>query len=444
MTHADLMRAASEYAHLGPTAVEVLNEMTERQFSHDDLERALDHARRTAHLNVLTGRDLFAIPAEPQRMILAPILPRGRQGALYSGPGLGKSMMVRIIGGGIASAAPDIFGKLPATEPGGVALFVTNEEDEQEMRRGFAITAAASGYDLDAVLDNVRVIPLRGTDFTLADPVCRGWLESQIEEIRPATTFLDSVASLSGCDIKDDQVALELFRWGGRVTSGLDTTFLWTAHDRKENPNAVRRSNDLDDLFGSRQVSAQLDFAYRLLKSGEDRVLRCTKMRGAATPEDMSLEVISVPDQMFGMRCVTGMSRMSRESGTVEAVRDHLIANPGESMSGLRDTVARQLKKRPADVGDVVKDLLAEGFIENAGTPHRFKLQWTGKSMSRMSQDVPDTASGQHVRMSHPLQGGTRDMGHDPPGDGFTCACGCGRDVGSNGITRIECREAVA
>jgi hypothetical protein len=288
------------------------------------------------------------------------------------------------------------------------------------------------------------VIPLRGTDFTLASILAWEWLEERINEIRPAFVFLDSLASLSGCDLKDDQAVLPQLRRGARVASTYDTTITWGAHDRKENPNAVRRSNDLDDLFGSRQVSAQLDFAYRLLKSGEDRVLRCTKMRGAATPEDMSLEVVSVPDQMFGMRCVTGMSRMSRDSGTVEAVRDHLNANPGESMSGLRDMVARQLKKRPADVGDVVKDLLAEGFIENAGTPHRFKLEWSGKSMSHMSQHVPDTPTGQHVRMSHPRRGETGDMGHVPTPDGFSCACGCGRDVGSPGITRIECREAVA
>lgn len=114
---------------------------------------------------------------------------------------------------------------------------VLPEEDEQEVRRDIAITAAVSGYDLQAVLDNYRIIPLRGTEFTLESEADRQWLEEQVAEMRPVIMDLDSMASLSGRDIKDDQAVLPLLRWGARIaTTNPALSINTTRHPMTETP----------------------------------------------------------------------------------------------------------------------------------------------------------------------------------------------------------------
>lgn len=359
---------------------------------------------------VLTGHELFAEPVTPPNWLVSPLFQRARQGVIYSRPGLGKSMLSRHIVTCLTVGAP-VLGRYTTT-PGRV-LWVTAEEDRDDLRRGLAMTAAGNGVDLDRVLDHLTVLPLREHDFRLGDAGDRAWLDRLIGEISPALVILDAAASLSGADLKDDMEVMPLMRWGSRVSTSHETTVLWLAHDKKD-----READDLEALFGSRQNAAQMDFAYRLLpvKHSQDVLLRCTKMRGAAAPNEITIEVVIRPDELHSMRATTGMSRVSQHVPTMEAIQAHLTANPGESMSRLRDTVAEALKRRPADVGRDIHSLMRQGFIDNQGSDTRFKLHWVGtEACPTMSHHVPDTAHGQHVpRVPPPVGGDHEDMGHDP------------------------------
>jgi hypothetical protein len=383
---------------------------------------------------LLTGPELFAIRPEPVREVVHGFFPAAKQGCIYGGPGIGKSMAARHVCGGI-TADSLVFGQF-GTDPG-AALYVTAEEGLDDIRRGFAIVAEGAGYDLDRLLANLFVVSVRDLEFSLTNADDRTWLEEQIGQIHPKIVFLDTLASLSGADVKDDQSILPLMRWGGRLSTAYDTTVVWNAHDRKAREG---ETDDLDALFGSRQVSAQLDFAYRFLRgSKEDVRVRCTKMRVGVRREELYLEVVTQQDVLHSMRAKSlreSMSRMSRETAIVEAIREHLQGGGKATMSGTRDMVAKQVSRRPADVAAVLHELIAQGFVHNRGTDTRFDLEWLGDGgMSRMSQHVPDTLHADHVPVSHPRSGRTRDMGHADSGpvlvrestQRYPCS-GCGND----------------
>lgn len=393
---------------------------------------------------VLTGHELFALEPKPVTYRVEPIIPDSRQGAVYGGPGVGKSMLMRAIAGGVAAGAENVLGRYMAAA--GRILWVTREEDNDELRRGFAMVAAGSGYDLDALLDALFVVNVRGHDFSLDRPDHREWIESLVRDIEPVFAVFDSMASLSGHDLKDDQAIMPLILWGARLTTAYETVILWIAHDRKGNPQATNHTSDLDDLFGSRQVSAQLDFAYRLLPvSGQpnERTLRCTKMRGAAQPDNVRLELVVRPDELFGFRAIAGVSACPGMSQVRDTVRAYLVENPGSSMSRVRDTVAKQLNRRPVDIAGVVHDLIAQGKIRNQGNANRFALSWVeGEPCPTVSHRVPDTPGSTVSLMSHHPPLGGVDHGTRDPTPVFECAAGCGAEVGGPNVICAHCRAA--
>lgn len=359
---------------------------------------------------VLTGHELFSEPVIPPDWLLRGVFQRSRQGALYSRPGLGKSMLARHVSVCVGSGQSAL-GSLATA--GGRVLWVTAEEDRDDLRRGLMMAAAGNEIDLETVLDNLSVLPLREYDFQLGDAADRAWLERVIEEVEPTLIVLDAIASLSGVDLKDDQEVMPLLRWGSRISTAHETTVLWLAHDKKD-----READDLEALFGSRQNAAQMDFAYRLLpvKGSQDVLLRCTKMRGAAAPKDLTIEVVIQPDELHSMRVTTGMSRVSHRVPDTKAIKAYLEANPGTSMSRVRDTVAEELKRRPTDVGQAVHELMRQGLIENKGSSTRFKLHWVeSEPCPAVSEHVPDTLRSHRVpRVPPPVGWDHGDTGHAP------------------------------
>jgi hypothetical protein len=362
----------------------------------DELGRG---ARRNGRPPVLSGEELFSRDISPASWIIDSLIPRGRQGTVFGAPGVAKSMVMRILAGGIATGSQQVLGRFAAAR--GPFLWVTAEEDEDELRRGFAITAAGSGYDIEVVKDQLHVLALRGTEFSLRAPADRAWLEEHIKNIKPLLVILDSVASLSGVDLKNDQEVLPIMLWGAGVATLHGTTSVWIAHDRKGKPGEAS-ANDLDDVFGSRVVTSQLDFAFRLVRSGGDRILRCAKLRGATEPPDLTLGVTVIPDQEFGMRCRTNPSGASRDADMAMAIRTHLEASAGATMSDLRDTVAAHVAARAHDVGQMVRTLIREGKIINKGTERCFSLHWATPGVCPAVSAVSGHDAGEACPVSPP------------------------------------------
>lgn len=362
-------------------------------------------------LRVMTGTELFETPTEAPEYLVEGILMARRHVILYSDPGVGKSMMARHLMVCVA-AGKSAFGSLPTQQ--GVAMYVTAEETIDDLKRGFSIVAHGAGVELAAALPNLRIVACRDNDFSLASPVGRLRLELAVKESGARLVVLDTIAALAGVDLKSDVEVLPVLKWASGMSQRLGVTVVWLAHTTKD-----REASDLDALFGSRQTSAQVDFAFRLLRAkGGDLRLRCAKARGAPSPGELPLKLEVSANVRYGLTLdVEDMSPSISEAQAIQAAAlSHLEQHPGVTLSRLRAAVASALSIRADKVGQVLKEMRDGGRIVNRGSQARFQLYAAPEACPAMSEHVPDTDAGKHVPMSRPPKGGGIGHGDMRPG----------------------------
>lgn len=137
----------------------------------------------------------------PRRQWLVPDLVPGRTVTLLSGDGgTGKSLLALQLACAVALGRPWI-GRDVAT---GGAVYISAEDDRDELHRRLAAVAEAENFDL-ADLDRLHMSSLAGQDALLAtldpggrlapSPLFRE-VEAQVEDLGPALVVLDTLADL--------------------------------------------------------------------------------------------------------------------------------------------------------------------------------------------------------------------------------------------------------
>jgi hypothetical protein len=364
-------------------------------------------------LPVMTGAQLFATATEAPEYLVDGVLMAARHVVLYSDPGMGKSMTARHMMVCVATGRP-AFGSLPTQR--GVAMYVTAEETIDDLKRGFSIVARGAGIELEEALPNLRIVACRDGDFGLATPLNRLRLERAIKNSGARLVVLDTIAALSGIDLKSDTEVMPLLKWASAMSQRLGVTVMWLAHTTKD-----REASDLDALFGSRQTSAQVDFAFRLLRAkGGNLRLRCAKARGAPNPGELPLRVEVVANESYALTLDSMEPSPSSPPTQVfeEAALQYLNEHPGGSFGAVRAAVAKVLGVRAETVGQAVTDMIKSGRIENRGSRAKFQLHAAPSACPAVSHHVPDTDAPDRVPMSRPPKGGGIGHGDTVSGEG--------------------------
>lgn len=321
-------------------------------------------------LEVMGGLTLFATPSAPPAPLVDRLIYKHRQGIIFGTPGLGKSQITRAIGNAVA-LGERVFERY-RTEQGRV-LYVLGEETEDDVRRSIAITTAGADFALDRVLQQSYFVFTRSSDFTLSEPRDRLKLEKTVADLQPALVVIDTLSAAAGAtDLMSADAVKPLLRWGAHLTSSQATTLLWVGHDKKND----QETSDLNALFGSRENSARMDFAYRLKRNGSNLLLVCAKMRGAALPDPVLLQVICKPDELLAYTAISASEADMRAGDVIAAIESYLTTFPGSTARETRDAVARNCAKRSEEIGSVLNRLMAEGRVKNDGTDRHFKLLW--------------------------------------------------------------------
>jgi len=144
----------------------------------------------------------FAGKSIPERPWLVPGLVPDHTVTLLTGDGgVGKSLILLQLGMAVA-AAKDWLGTLPET---GRVVYVSAEDDLEEIHRRLADITAAQGIDL-AALAGLHIVPLAGCDAVLGAPDRRPgiiaatplWraLVAKVSQIKPRLVILDNLADI--------------------------------------------------------------------------------------------------------------------------------------------------------------------------------------------------------------------------------------------------------
>ena len=188
-----------------------LEEGDEDEFDHLVASRRKAAARpdggpapeATAELPVITAAAFAGEPVPPRRWIVQDMIPDRTVSILAGDGGDGKTTLVLQLAAAIAGDRPWL-GYNP--ESGGV-LFVSAEDDRNEIHRRLAAIAISLGVPLSDLAD-LHIVPLAGKDAVMATPqaktgllaptaVFRG-LVALVERIKPRLVILDALADVFG------------------------------------------------------------------------------------------------------------------------------------------------------------------------------------------------------------------------------------------------------
>jgi KaiC/GvpD/RAD55 family RecA-like ATPase len=378
-------------------AAELVRDNPDDRIAQGSLMAALENAQRGGGrhpIPLFTLAELSQQDFPAKAWTVRGLATEGDQGIIFGGPGVGKSMLARHLSLAVASGRSAIGGVFAATR--GQVLWVTAEETRAQLLRGFRIAAAGDGIPLEEIAERVTVVPAADESLSLSDPAGRRRLAQIVDQLNVRLVVLDTMASLaSGLDLKDDQAVLPLLKWAKALAAEQGRTVLWLAHDRKTQQDA--RGDDLDALFGSRQVSAQIGFAWRMKAVEAGVSLIHAKMRdGVRRAEPYTLQRDAEEDTLHRFTLMDASVSGARD--TMAAIQAELQEHPGSTLKSLRDTVAAFLRCRPSDVAVKVHSLIGQGVIRDDGTGIRgMRLHWVGAPCPSVSDCVP--ASG-HVSVS--------------------------------------------
>lgn len=151
-------------------------------------------------------RERLLSDTTPQRWVVDEWIPHGQTTLLSGDGGVGKSLISLQLAVDRALGR-DWMGK--KTEPG-ASLFLTAEDEEDEIKRRLRSICLRQGADLAEVLDRLEVISLHGEDAVLATPHLKDGmlrpttlytrLMDTIEILKPTLVILDTQADLFGGD----------------------------------------------------------------------------------------------------------------------------------------------------------------------------------------------------------------------------------------------------
>jgi hypothetical protein len=126
-----------------------------------------------------------------------------------------------------------------------------------------------------------------------------------------------------------------------------------------------RDASDMERVFGSIQIPAQLDAVYVMHRHHQSAIrLTCAKMRGAAEPADRVITLVvgeggalSMTSEEVVSKPRAGVDAKGRVAEMAGAIEQILTEMGPLSVTEVRDGVAKQLGVRAQDVGEVLTDL---------------------------------------------------------------------------------------
>lgn len=155
-------------------------------------------------------------------------------------------------------------------------LFVSMEMPHEELH--YALTEMMTIEDSELLRENMLVMPI-GSSIHLNSKIAQNELNKVIEEFQPDGIIFDSLGMAIGDEISSDKIIFETFDYVHKTLRGEYGAFVWFIHHPRKGQVGNKKPNTLDDLYGSRFISAALTTAVGLWGVGDNIEVSCLKLR---------------------------------------------------------------------------------------------------------------------------------------------------------------------
>lgn len=155
-------------------------------------------------------------------------------------------------------------------------LFVSMEMPHEELKYVLDVMAMKDPNGL--LRENFLLLPL-GYSIGLKNSKSRYELMEVMEKFQPDVIMLDSLGVAISDEISSDKVVFEAFDFVHKVLRNHFGSTVWFIHHTRKEQIGNKKPNKLDDLYGSRYISAALTGAINLWPVGPEIEVSCLKMR---------------------------------------------------------------------------------------------------------------------------------------------------------------------
>ena len=194
-------------------------------------------------------------------------------GVIFGPPGAGKTQF------GIRMAMAVALGKSflkwkNSLNRKAKVLFLSLEMNHPSLKYFLDIMKASISAEDQAILQEQFAIFPAGKEIPFDTPDGRKFLESLIETHKPEVIFIDSLSKAVFQPLTDE-VVRDLQRYLAALRSRYGVSIYFIHHDRKAT-DKKRPHGEMDDMYGSRYISADADFVIGINKLDEDNAMQVT------------------------------------------------------------------------------------------------------------------------------------------------------------------------
>lgn len=190
-------------------------------------------------------------------------------------PGVGKSQLSLRFAERAAMGESFLKWKVPHPMK---TLFISMEMAHEELHHLF--TESMELPSNEYLRDNMLIMPI-GSSIHLNNKVAQRELNKVVEQFRPDGIIFDSLGKAINDEISSDKIVFETFEYVDRTLRNEYGAFVWFVHHPRKGQVGNKQPNALDDLYGSRYISAALTTAIGLRDAGASIEVSCLKIRMA-------------------------------------------------------------------------------------------------------------------------------------------------------------------
>lgn len=155
------------------------------------------------------------------------------------------------------------------------SIFVSMEMAHEELH---FMMESMGMQDSEALHENLHLMPL-GASIRLNNKTAQGELNKIIEKVQPHGIMIDSFGVAVGENISDDKTIFDTLDYIHRTLRLEYGLFVWSIHHPRKEQVGNKKTNKLDDLYGSRYYSAAISTGVGLEEVGSDIQVSCLKLR---------------------------------------------------------------------------------------------------------------------------------------------------------------------
>lgn len=246
-------------------------------------------------------------------------------GIITGAPGVGKTQLAIQLGAHVALGW-DFIGWKNLTTPKKVLMF-SLEMDLVPLSIFWRAIKGEYATQIEDLHRNFQIVPL-GEGIPFESKQGQMFVDKIIEQQQPDLVIIDSLQKITAKELSDEVAVKMMLEFSDKMRIKHHTAMVFVHHNRKKSADASNVA-DLDELYGSRYIGANVEFAVTLRRI-DKKIVNVTEVKNRLGETRDSFDIMRNEHLQYALgRENLAMEGLTGErTGFVNSLRDRLIQGP--------------------------------------------------------------------------------------------------------------------